>query len=290
MCRPHRSRSEQATGWGPGLGPRVLWTRRTPGPAQQEAQRREGWAAQPKETGGGRGGCPVGPEGAGNLRGGRAGQCGVGTGPGGRGARRGEGEPGRASPRQDQEPALSKASAPPPLPRCAPAWGPPRNRNPTMGSWRALGSFLGRPPPAPPSGRTASPAARDGEVAAGGTVVDHGASGFGGSRGWLEGRGQDASTEAIGGGVCRKTGGGEAGRQGGAGPAGRRLPLSLPFCKTGRQQQGCCDDPEEGPREPSQGGVPARALGLLPTSPQRVACHLLPQRAWPVHHLRPGVS
>lgn len=76
---------------------------------------------------------------------------------------------------------------PQPLPLRGPAWGRPQNRN------RAVGSFLGRPPPAPTFRKGRFPCRPREKWQPGGLRRDHGASGLGGSCG---GRGGPEASQA----------------------------------------------------------------------------------------------
>lgn len=113
----------------------------------------------------------------------------------GEGARRGEGHKGVGAPRGRQHPTLTRMSTNPPPPTAP-------NQNPTTGCWRALGSFLGRPPPDPTFRKDCFPCRPgEGEVAAHwGLWWGRGGRGLGEARGgWCRGGvGQEASTGSTG--------------------------------------------------------------------------------------------
>ena len=206
----------------------------------------------------------------------------------GEGARRGEGHKGaRGAPRAPAPDPENKHKHLPPT---------PRTETPPRGGWRALRSFLGRPPPDPTFRKDCFPCRPgEGEVAARwGLWWDRGASGFGGSSGWLvQGRGGAGRVHRLHG----VRGLRELGRQGVGDrrapdmrvPAlvGKRPPLRFPFCQMGTPTaEAAVTTHRSGPHEPSQGRVPAQAVCL-----RRVDLyHLQPQGAWPAHCLWPSVS
>lgn len=87
-------------------------------------------------------------------------------------ARADEKTPGEPAPDPTRNKPGSEHERPPPTPARGPPSPAPRNRNPTAGSWQALRSFLGRPPPTPAFRKDCFPwHPREAEVAAAGPVA-----------------------------------------------------------------------------------------------------------------------